>query len=196
MWTPGSGGGRGAGGSGDVVGPASSTDNAVARYDGATGELLQDSAVFVTDGASPIVQLGGATSAFPALKRSGATIQARLADDSGPTHLTHTWPALARTTDFSPSVDQVGLCFHNNGAADTVVATLPAATVGLWYRFVVHVAEILQLQSDGTDVIYLGASASLAGGTLTSNTVGSDVLISCSKAGVWTTLSSGTWVAA
>jgi hypothetical protein len=31
-----------AGGSGDVVGPASSTDNAFARFDGATGKLLQD----------------------------------------------------------------------------------------------------------------------------------------------------------
>ena len=31
------------GGSGDVVGPASSTDNAVARFDGTTGKLIQDS---------------------------------------------------------------------------------------------------------------------------------------------------------
>lgn len=34
---------------GNVVGPAGATDNALARYDTATGELLQDSPVIVTD---------------------------------------------------------------------------------------------------------------------------------------------------
>jgi len=43
---PSSGGG---GGSGDVVGPASATDNAIARYDLTTGKLLQDSGVLVDD---------------------------------------------------------------------------------------------------------------------------------------------------
>ena len=36
-------------GSGDVVGPASSTDNAVTRYDSTTGKLLQNSLVTVAD---------------------------------------------------------------------------------------------------------------------------------------------------
>jgi hypothetical protein len=39
----------GGGGSGDVVGPAGATDNAVARYDATTGKLLQDSRMFVDD---------------------------------------------------------------------------------------------------------------------------------------------------
>lgn len=39
----------GGGGSGDVVGPASSTDNAVVRFDGITGKLVQDSAVTIAD---------------------------------------------------------------------------------------------------------------------------------------------------
>jgi hypothetical protein len=34
---------------GDVVGPASSTDNAIARFDGATGKLLQNSGVTISD---------------------------------------------------------------------------------------------------------------------------------------------------
>lgn len=34
---------------GDVVGPASATDNAIARYDGTTGKIIQDSAVYITD---------------------------------------------------------------------------------------------------------------------------------------------------
>lgn len=36
-------------GSGDVVGPASATDNALVRFDGTTGKLVQDSAITVAD---------------------------------------------------------------------------------------------------------------------------------------------------
>lgn len=39
----------GAGGIGDVVGPASATDNAISRYDSTTGKLIQDSVVIVSD---------------------------------------------------------------------------------------------------------------------------------------------------
>lgn len=38
-----------ASGSGDVTGPASSTDNAIARFDGTTGKIIQDSAVTIAD---------------------------------------------------------------------------------------------------------------------------------------------------
>lgn len=57
--------GSGSGGSGDVTGPASSTDNAVARFDGAGGKTLQDSAVTVSDVAAGAVTL--ATTAGNAL---------------------------------------------------------------------------------------------------------------------------------
>jgi fructose-specific component phosphotransferase system IIB-like protein len=42
-------GGGGGGGSGDVNGPASSTDNAVVRFDGTTGKAIQDSLVILSD---------------------------------------------------------------------------------------------------------------------------------------------------
>lgn len=42
------GGGRD-GGAGDVTGPASSTDNAVVRFDGMTGKVLQNSGVIISD---------------------------------------------------------------------------------------------------------------------------------------------------
>jgi hypothetical protein len=47
-----------AAGGGDVTGPAGATDNAVARYDGATGKLLQDSLVTVSDAGSVSVPAG------------------------------------------------------------------------------------------------------------------------------------------
>jgi hypothetical protein len=42
-------GSGGAGGGGDVFGPANSTDNAVARFDGTTGDTLQNSPVTIAD---------------------------------------------------------------------------------------------------------------------------------------------------
>ncbi len=51
---------------GDVVGPASSTDNALARFDGTTGELLQDSTITVTDDGEVIIDgTGVGASNFP-----------------------------------------------------------------------------------------------------------------------------------
>ena len=54
-------GGAGGGGGGDVVGPSSSTDNAVARYDGTTGKRIQNSGVLIddSDSVTGIVNLNG-----------------------------------------------------------------------------------------------------------------------------------------
>jgi hypothetical protein len=50
------------GGSGDVVGPASATDNAIARYNGTTGKLIQDTTGFTCDDNFN-VKIGNATTA-------------------------------------------------------------------------------------------------------------------------------------
>jgi hypothetical protein len=42
----------GGGGSGDVVGPGSATDNALARFDGTTGKLIQNSTITLSDGGA------------------------------------------------------------------------------------------------------------------------------------------------
>jgi hypothetical protein len=49
--------------SGDVDGPASATDNAIARYDGTTGKLIQNSSVTIDDSnnVSGVVQLNATT---------------------------------------------------------------------------------------------------------------------------------------
>ncbi len=63
-----------------VIGPVSSTDEAIARFNGTTGEEIQNSTIFITDAG--VVQFVGKTSSFPALKRSTTNLQVRLADDS------------------------------------------------------------------------------------------------------------------
>lgn len=48
---------------GDVVGPSSSTDNAIARFDGTTGKLIQNSGVIVSDANA--ITAGDGTAALP-----------------------------------------------------------------------------------------------------------------------------------
>lgn len=45
------------GGTGDVVGPASATDNAIARYDTTTGKLIQNSGVVIDDPSSSTIRI-------------------------------------------------------------------------------------------------------------------------------------------
>jgi hypothetical protein len=61
----------GGGGSGDVVGPGSATDNAIARFDSTTGKLIQNSAGFLTD-TGGFQAADGSTSA-PAFASSSTT---------------------------------------------------------------------------------------------------------------------------
>jgi hypothetical protein len=65
-------------GSGDVVGPASATDNAVARFDTTTGKLIQNSGVTIDDSnnistaGSISVGVGGATAGYLELTQGTA----------------------------------------------------------------------------------------------------------------------------
>ena len=107
-------------GGGDVVGPASSTDNAVPRYDTATGKLLQDSLLVVDDagkatglsnlemglslaneiqtlsydttpeGGSFVLDIGGSQSSSIAYNANNATIKAAIEAIAGITAVTVT----------------------------------------------------------------------------------------------------------
>ncbi len=56
----------GGGGSGDVAGPASAVDNALARFDGTTGKLVQSSLVAIGDTGAIILPALGAEPSVPA----------------------------------------------------------------------------------------------------------------------------------
>lgn len=58
---------------GDIVGPASSTDNAVARWDGTTGKLLQNSLAILDDAGN--LTLPGGTTGVPGLTVSSVAAQ-------------------------------------------------------------------------------------------------------------------------
>ena len=64
--------------SGDVYGPASATDNAVARYDGTTGKIIQNSTVTIADTTGNMAGVGtlgvGAITTTGALTYGGVTL--------------------------------------------------------------------------------------------------------------------------
>jgi len=69
------------GGTGDVVGPASSTDNAIARFDSTTGKLIQNSTVSVSgtnvikgEGSNGVALDSGFGSSGTVIKSHGVTV--------------------------------------------------------------------------------------------------------------------------
>ena len=64
-------GGGGGGGGGDVVGASSSTDNAVVRFDGATGKLLQNSGVTIDDNGVVSINTGAVNGYNLVLTKTG-----------------------------------------------------------------------------------------------------------------------------
>ena len=67
-------GGGSSGSVGDVTGPASATDNRIARFDGTTGKLIQNSAVSITDSGN-VSGVGTLSASGVATLSAGAVIQ-------------------------------------------------------------------------------------------------------------------------
>lgn len=84
----------------------------------------------------------------------------------------------------------------NNGAAGAGDFELVAAAEGLEYLFTVQTAQAMNVIAAGADVIYIAGVASSAGGSASCATIGSSLLLTCAKAGVWTGIASGTWTLA
>lgn len=86
----------GGGPGGDIVGPASSTDNAIARYDGITGRLLQDSNVLidnsdnVTMPASATLGTDGTIETFALAEKASIELDSALGADGDYTGITIT----------------------------------------------------------------------------------------------------------
>lgn len=73
----------GSGGGGDVTGPASSTDNAITRFDGTTGKLIQNStATIADDGTLSATSISAGASALTSLNINGTA-------GNGHIHLKH-----------------------------------------------------------------------------------------------------------
>ncbi len=81
-----------------------------------------------------------------------------------------------------------GKTFTNEGASGAITFTLPAATVGQWYRFVAKAAQELRIDPNGTETIALDTGVQQAAGAyLTFNAIGERITVECVKAGEWDT---------
>lgn len=96
-------------GSGDVVGPASATDNAVARFDATTGKLIQNSVVTIADTTGDMAGVGTLNT---------HTIQG----GTGTLALTSDIPSVANMVE-TTDTDVTGWGFIDNGTVATGAST-------------------------------------------------------------------------
>lgn len=105
----------------------------------------------------------------------------------------------AKTADYTVvTPHDNGKTFTNEGASGAVTFSLPAATVGQWYRFTVMAAQELRIDPNGTETIALPSTGaqSAAGKYIGADAAGEGVEIECVKAGQWQVRSYiGTWTA-
>jgi hypothetical protein len=126
----------GGGGSGDVVGPASATDNAVARFDTTTGKLIQNSSVTIADDGSLTVPSvsAPATPAGDTITLLSRDVASRemlsVVPPEGNEYQLQAWWARHFTGKFQPtgSGTAVALFGAANSATGTATARSPAAT--------------------------------------------------------------------
>ena len=95
-----------AGGSGDVVGPGSATDNALVRFDGTTGKLVQNSAATLDDSGGLHLAGNGATNylGYP------TTLSVVTDDDTG-------WAAYFGNATAGTAGAGVGITVANDGTS-------------------------------------------------------------------------------
>jgi hypothetical protein len=103
----------------------------------------------------------------------------------------------AKTAAYTVTTNDVGKTFTNTAAGGAVTFSLPAATIGLWYRFVVKAAQELRIDPNGTETIALDTGVQQAAGKyITANAIGERIEVECVKAGEWDTSDPiGTWTA-
>jgi hypothetical protein len=146
--------------SGNVTGPVSSTDNAVARYDNTTGQIIQNSSVIINDageitagtwnGTAIAVAYGGTGTATPSIV-AGTNVT-----------VTGTWPnqTINSTAGGSGTVTDMSIV-SANGLAGTVATstTTPAVTLSTTVTGVVKGnGTALSAATAGTDYVAPGGA--------------------------------------
>jgi len=148
--------------SGDVYGPGSSTDNAVARFDGTTGKLIQNSAVTIADTSGNMAGVGTInTHTIP----GGTGTLALTSQITGTNSGTNTGDVtLSGTPDYITISGQVITRGQIDQAAD-VTGTLPVANGGTGATTLGDAGVLI---GNGTGAIAV-TGAGTSGQVLTSN---------------------------
>lgn len=100
----------------------------------------------------------------------------------------------AVTATASPSSANSGTAYTNEGDSDGATITLPSAAAGLQFVIYVQTAQTLTVTAGSGDKIRIGSSETAAAGSITSNTVGSAVMLLAINATEWVAIASvGSW---
>lgn len=103
----------------------------------------------------------------------------------------------AKTANYTVVGPDNGKTFTNQGASGAITFSLPAATPGAWFRFVVKAAQELRIDPNGTETISLPTGVQQAAGKyIGADAIGERISVECVKAGEWDTSDGvGTWTA-
>ena len=182
-------------GGGDVVGPASATDNAIARYDLTTGKLLQNSGVTISDNGEILCAAGGTADA-PIKFQSGTnltTAEAGAMEFDGSVFYA-TAIAAARQVNVATQFAIVPTGGFALSTAAGVQSCFPAAT-DVWtlagsttYRF-----EGMYYITKSTNSVTTALAFALGGGASVTS-IGYQVLSHAAAVNVTATANNSTWV--
>ncbi len=158
-----------AGGTGDVVGPASSTDNAVARFDGTTGKLVQNSSFVVNDSGEVTTGVWKGTELTVPYGGTGVSTITGLIKGNGQS----AFSAATAGTDYQAAITATGVLKGDGGGS------ISTATAGTDYLAPPSGTALLKANSGGalanavagTDYVTPAGSETLTNKTLGSGTV-------------------------
>ena len=187
----------GGGGTGDVVGPASSTDNAFARFDLTTGKLLQNSNATLSDAGAPIfvgsVDISGTSASGADIKLyedtdNGTNYVAFKAAASIPSNVTWTLPAADGANGEVLSTDGSGTLSWSAGGGGSITVSNDTSTAANIYPLLANVVSgtVSNVFTSNASIVYQPST-----GQLTSQVIAADNGLIVNKANVATSYTVG-----
>jgi len=165
---------------GDVVGPASSTDNAVARFDGTTGKLIQNSAVTIADTTGDIT--GGKYNGLTVSTTTGTLTVA-----NGKTLATDNSVTFVGTDSSTVNYGTGGTIAYTGGTLAQFASTTSAQLAGVISDETGTGSLVFSNSPTFNDDITLGVSATATGSAKFVGTTSGIVTLSVADAaGTWT----------
>ena len=161
-----------------------------------TGAVAGDVGAQASD--ADLSALAGLTGTSVIPERTGAgTWSERSVNASGRDGLAGLRTLVNKSSSDTLTTAQSNVIFENTGAGSQVELTLPAASAGLQYTFLVQDTDGIRIRAPASTYIRIGATSSTSAGYVESATQYSCITLVCLNSTNWVATSSvGTWTAA